>query len=440
MLLNNIKNGDETSEKSTSYEIIIEQNRLKMVKKHSLLFIIIASFLFLWGRDLCAIFTWCKIENDVLGTYGDFIGGVLGTAITFYSAYLLFITLKAQNAVNIETQKVNASVIETNTSVVRTNKVLISQTYLELFDNKFSSFIELYHRALNSYVDGQNNIGRKVFVKIMDDFCSTNFSNNSNYLNRVKAAVKEFEQLYAVNCREMSVHLRMLYLVARLVGMTKKKDDDGNLILSEEDRVLYAKCLRGQLCDEEMIMLRYNCLTNKGKNMQEFVNQFNLIKHLPLMSLLEFAKWKTKQKGDTSSVSCLNAHFIALKKFIMECCLDNNNNGTFLDSRKFKITVSFSEYNKEISLTIHNKKVKGSPGHEGEAIIDKALNKYSPNELEDMYKDFMKEILLVSNFYLYNGKDGSIINSSLSNDKKTINCIARKENPWILMTGQLGNS
>ena len=66
------------------------------------------------------------------------------------------------------------------------------------------------------------------------------------------------------------------------------------------------------LCDEEMIMLRYNCLTNKGRNMQEFVNQFNLIKHIPLMSLLEFKKWKAKIGGDEALVSCIS--FYSTKK------------------------------------------------------------------------------------------------------------------------------
>lgn len=34
------------------------------------------------------------IDNGLFGTYGDFIGGVVGTIIAFYSAFLLVKTLQ----------------------------------------------------------------------------------------------------------------------------------------------------------------------------------------------------------------------------------------------------------------------------------------------------------------------------------------------------------
>lgn len=416
-----------------------EAKRFTKAKTHSIIFAIFVAGIFFWGRDFSEIFEWWPVENDVFGNYGDFIGGVIGTAVTLYSAYLLFITLKEQNTVNKETQKVNANVIKTNNAVIQTNKVMISQSYLQLFDNKFTAFLELYQRALDTYADKNGHNGREAFVCIIDTFSNKTFGNNSTYLNRVKATVKEFEQLYAENCREMSVHLRMLYIVARLIGDTENEDDDGNTMLSEEDRVLYAKCLRGQLCDEEMIMLRYNCLTDKGRNMREFVNKFNLIKHLPLMSLLEFSRWKAKLNNNKTLISCINAHFISLKKFMLECSQGDNRNVSFLDSRKYRIDVFFSDDNKKIKLTVFLKTPTGSPGHEGESVIDKALNCYIPEELKSLYTEFLREMLLVSNFYLFNTKNHYRIISSLSKDKKTIVCTANKKYPWILASWQLDN-
>lgn len=40
----------------------------------------------------------------------------------------------------------------------------------------------------------------------------------------------------------------------------------------------------------------------------------------------------------------------------------------------------------------------GSPGHEGEMLIDKALSKFTIEDLKELYKEYLKEILLVSNF------------------------------------------
>ena len=415
-----------------------ESYRINCIKNWSIGIAIVAAILFLWGCDYSAFFTWCKIDNNVLGTYGDFIGGFIGTGVTLYSAYLLFITLKEQNVVNRETQKVNTNVISTNNAVVKTNKIIIAQSYLQLFDNKFTTFLSLYQHALDAY-RYNNKKGREAFVNIMDSFLEKPFQNGSTYMSRTKAAVKEYEQIYAANCREMSVHLRMLYHVARLIGMADNEDDDGNTILDEENRVIYAKCLRAQLCDEEMIMLRYNCLTNKGRNMQEFVNQFNLIKHIPLMSLLEFKKWKAKIGVDEALVSCMNAHFIALRKFILESCIGESEGNVFLDSRKYNIQVVFEDSNKKLIITVTLKNVTGSPGHEGEMLIDKALSKFTIGDLKELYKEYLKEILLVSNFYQFNGSDGRRIDSRLSTDRTKVICTAENDYPWILASWQREN-
>ena len=198
--------------------ILKESDRINKIKKWSIRISVVVAILFLWGRDFSKIFTWSKIENDVLGTYGDFIGGFVGTGVTLYSAYLLFITLKEQIAVNKKTQKVNTNVISTNNAVVKTNKIIIAQSYLQLFDNKFTTILSLYQHALDAY-RYHDKKGREAFVSIIDSFLEKSFHNNCTYISRTKAAVKEYEQIYAANCREMSVHLRMLYHVARLIGM-----------------------------------------------------------------------------------------------------------------------------------------------------------------------------------------------------------------------------
>lgn len=423
---------------------IKEAKNYSIVKLLAVSVSLVFLFLFLFGQEISLFFLNHSLDNSVFGVYGDFIGGVVGTGIALYSAYLLYRTLQDQIRQNEETKKVNLSVIETNQSVVSTNnavistnRIMISQTYLSLFNDKFTSFLNLYHKAVSAYTIGGKN-GKEAFVSIMDSFGRIPFTNNSTYLNRTNAAVKEYEQLYATNCREMSVHLRMLYHLARLLGETEYLDDDGNTILSEQDRILYAKCLRGQLCDEEMLMLRYNCLTFKGRNMQDYVNKFNLIKHLPIMSLLEFNKWSVKLSPDSTLISCMNAHLIALKKFILESSKAiPQSNTTFLDTRKYKIEVEFSDSGKRLTLTITIKDPVGSPGIQGEALIDKALSRYDKDELGQLFVDFLREALLVSNFYLYNGKDGSMIHTIPSVSGRKVTCIANNTKPWILAAWQM---
>lgn len=62
------------------------------------------------------------IDVGLFGTYGDFIGGVLGTFIALYSAYLLVRTLENQAATN-------ESVIRTNKSTIEANNAAVNHQY-----------------------------------------------------------------------------------------------------------------------------------------------------------------------------------------------------------------------------------------------------------------------------------------------------------------------
>ena len=83
-------------------------------------------------------------QHDVVGTYGDFIGGVIGTLVALYSAYLLVKTLGCQISVN-------SDVMDTNRNIVKTNNTAIYQSFLQVFDNKFHTMFDNYKEAKQAY-------------------------------------------------------------------------------------------------------------------------------------------------------------------------------------------------------------------------------------------------------------------------------------------------
>ena len=103
------------------------------------------------------------------------------------------------------------------------------------------------------------------------------------------------------------------------------------------------------------------------------------------------------------------------------------------------IQVVFEDSNKKLIITVTLKNVTGSPGHEGEMLIDKALSKFTIGDLKELYKEYLKEILLVSNFYQFNGSDGRRIDSRLSTDRTKVICTAENDYPWILASWQREN-
>ena len=275
-------------------------NRFIVIAAFSGVAIIACFVMFLWKQ--VGWFDWkASVNNELLGTLGDFVGGILGTLIAIYSIAMLVKTLNAQ----IDS---NANMKVTNDNVIKTNNAQIKLDTQQLFDNKFQVFFDQYKDTISAYVADKGLNGRQALEAIVASFVATPFNNKLVYKKRVKASVREFEAFYAENREQLAVHFRELYQLMRLVAESD---------IDEEDRVLYAKCIRGQLSDGELVILRYNCLTANGIAMRRFVNHFNLLKHLPLMSLFEFRTW-ADMLPDKHMRSALDSAFITLRKIMKE--------------------------------------------------------------------------------------------------------------------------
>ena len=342
------------------------------------------------------------VDNGLFGTYGDFIGGVVGTIVAFYSAFLLVKTLQSQ-------ESVNKSVIETNDRISIASGKELYNTLLEVFNNKFERFMACYQIAIDNYVIEKNNevlTGRKAFEKIASEFINNDFTNNNDYLRRTQSAISEYMDFYSNNRLYLAVHFRMLYLLTSLVSTSG---------LETNDKVLYAKLIRGQLSESEMTMLRYNCHSEYGMKMQVYCNEFNLIKHLPIMQLLEFRqhyniiKDKVEKAGGENLrelVVGLDTMFITLRKYAKIMFDEDPAKERMYDKCKgYTITMSVSEDKKKFILTlIKDPNVERRGGGTGLSATEKALDCFTKNQLNELFRDYLNELFYASNYYQYNGK------------------------------------
>lgn len=347
---------------------------------------IISLVLFLWKQFPLSIDE--KIDNGVFGTFGDFIGGILGTIVAVFSVYFLVRTLRGQIDSNAETEKSNKSVIDSN-------KRLLELNNLQLFDNQFQTLYKQYLNAVDSYIDGDLT-GRKAFEKKVKVFLSQEFDNAFEYKRRSKAAIALFEDFYAENRTECSVHFRVLYLLSSLIA--EAGIDDTN-------RVVYAKCIRGQLSEGELAILRYNCNTSNGRKMQQYANHFNLLKHLPLMTLFEFRQWK-KAVVKEEYLSALDSFFITLKKSITNL----NENPEKLDdsieiSSRYKFDYSFDRDHKNFVFTINKKKKHEKGGGIKRPLCEKAFDCLEDSQLVGLLEAYLYDAFVASSFGLYNNDD-----------------------------------
>ncbi|HBF05051.1 MAG TPA: hypothetical protein DDW28_02755, partial [Prevotella sp.] len=70
-----------------------EEKNYSIVMTLTVSFSLAFLFLFLFGQEISLFFFDRSLDNSLFGTYGDFIGGFVGTGVALYSAYLLYRTL-----------------------------------------------------------------------------------------------------------------------------------------------------------------------------------------------------------------------------------------------------------------------------------------------------------------------------------------------------------
>ena len=349
------------------------------------------------------------VDNGLFGTYGDFVGGVVGTVIAFYSAYLLVRTFQCQEQVNRNVITTNKNIIETNKMTSIVNEKQLYNTLLEVFSSKFKQFISAYQCAIDNYVfstDGSKEVGRKAFEALANQFIEESFINDNDYYRRCKSAVSVYMDYYSKNRHYLAIHFRMLYLLTSLVSTSD---------LGEGDKVLYAKLIRGQLSESEMIMLRYDCHSEYGIKMQLYCNEFNLIKHLPIMQLLEFRqhyntiKNKVEKAGGENLrelVVGLDTMFITLRKYA-KIMLDENSvcEKKYDKFKGYTIDMSVSECKKKFTISItKDPDAERRGGGMGLSAAEKALDCFTENQLSELFRDYLNELFYASNYYQYNGK------------------------------------
>lgn len=324
-------------------------------------------------------FTWLA-DSEQWGQYGDFIGGFIGTFIAFLSVYYLIKTLREQIFANLQVSENNLAI---------TNVNLLQQT-----DTKFRHLISFYkevrdsydrrlpsHRSLNEYVALLK--GQKI-------------KSQDNYRNRLFAAKEVFNREFYIPCKPVAaVQFRVLYQIMCLIQtIDKKKNNDIKLF--------YGKMVRSQLSEDELLLLRYNCQCKYGEAMREHINRFNLLKHLPPLSLLEFQYWSTEILNDELWQNAIDTELIAERKLIREITRKSNpnlalNGKAFPITSKYNMCFSFSDNRKEFTYCLTRKENV----HDGEHL-DTALSKLGNDHTINFIKDFLHEVFEYSNFQLYN--------------------------------------
>jgi hypothetical protein len=326
-----------------------------------------------------------SIESNVWGQYGSFIGGLIGTIISYFGIKLLVETLNAQIESNQKLTEANITALEDS---INNRRVSI----LQLFDNNFNTLLKLYEETISSY-KFENSNGRIALHKIVNNFREQSHLpaniQSSKYQEKVLISTNNFNKLFYSKYRDVaSVHFRALYQIYQLIRESE---------IDEGKKVLYAKMMRSQLTEDELILLRYNCLCQYGEKMQININRFNLLKHLPILNISEFSLWRESLENETN-INCFDNFFVTLKKKIKDLLLSSTKNKDNIVFKKYKIDLELENEKRKLCVYL-TKFINKTSSWSEDVVLDNITEK---KNLENILKDFFFEIFVFSNFEVFN--------------------------------------
>lgn len=356
-----------------------------------------------------------SIDTSKWGSFGDFIGGLLGTTCAYISVRILVKTLKEQKVANDYLK----STLERSSEVYE----------LQLLHENLSTLLESYHRAKETYVYSNGDKKGDAALKcISDDMSTRQISTTNSLIDRIDEARKLFESQYIQYRETMSVHYRLLYQIFQLIWQSKIKDDK---------KVILAKMLRSQFSEHELLLLRYNCVTSNGIKMQLFVNQFNLLKHLPLSHLLEFKPLITDL--DSIEKNRLDTECLILRKSIKDLLLRENNkdetqNFNYSDRYKGILTIYKEKRECKFELIKNTRKAANSDP----TSMDRVFEKWNDTQIKTFYVDYFSYIFDFSNFSQFNKLSDLTIDKDIktedSGKKHTIWAVVKKSNSRLVIS------
>jgi hypothetical protein len=329
-----------------------------------------------------------KLVLSNTGLIGDFIGGFAGTIFSIVGVVLLFETLALQR-------------IESSDS----KDVFIKQQ----FENTFFELLKLHKENLASFktfdILGNEKCGRK-FFEHQKDFLQNVFTPTRSISKNRKLAVEIFQYTYIQHYDDFAIYFRTLYQLYSLIEKSK---------IEGVDQATYSKILRAQLSEGELFFIRYNAMTEYGSQSAKYINMFNILKHLSHFELLEFKDWWSKLNDFEKNG--LGMIIREIKYIVREFLMDNSDHileKRFMNNRY--IIRIISNCKSQLCIEIEMDKQVSVKG----ADIVMGLDSFTYDEIENLFKCVLKEIIIYSNYNEYNIRRQLDFSSDNSNPNKII--------------------
>lgn len=305
------------------------------------------------------------LDETIMGQFGDFVGGVIGSLFAFIGVILYYIALKAQredvqtnkNALNLQMQALNQQIEEFKAQteeLQETRKVYEEQTNLyreqtnyyqqqvkELKNqtkvNSLQQFNSEFYSLLNVFISIKKDCEGPI-SKLLDILKVRLKTKDDTICNRHSILIEEYTKLYYNNTSSLSVYFKTFYRLLKMI-------EDSSIEAERKQR--YAKTLRSQLSENELLLLYYDYCSVLGEKVRLLAIKYNLFKHLNLMRKFELDTSKF-ENDKVSILAYLHELSVLLDSKIKQSQDLENENDVVVNGELYFINIK-SNYNLEIN-------------------------------------------------------------------------------------------
>lgn len=237
------------------------------------------------------------IPGDRFGQLGDTIGGLVGSMWALAGVILFYINLKEQRQAfatsNLSLEKQTES-LEMQRAELELQRKEYERSYegfqqqqklyeeqskgirLQQFEATFYQLLDVYIKIRNGLdaIDKNKDFFASLYKKMTLDYRARG-SAGENFI----AAKELYEDEYFDNKGRLTHYLKTIYRIVKII-------DDSDL--TDQQKYFYSKIIRSQFTEYELFILYYNSQVHYGTKFYPLILRYNLLKHLPLLSKLEF--------------------------------------------------------------------------------------------------------------------------------------------------------
>ena len=328
----------------------------------TIIFFVFAIISFIW--QLWSSWTLSMpIDHAIWGQFGDFVGGTLGVVFSVISVIFVVITFQTQQ---------------------RT-------AYEQRFNDMFFEMLNVYHeqeRELQikhneNLVEGTyEEANNKDFFDIVKIEISRKFTPSPSFSRNRKEAIRLYAEMCVGFGGKLSLCYKSIYRLLDIIDTSQ---------ISDDVRSSYAKLLRSQFTENELLCLRYHIKFGDYRKFAYLVNKYNMMKHLPIFDLLEFSYWSQNQELTDVEKREVGNFFIIISKNIK----NRANIKIFRCQNKLVFELQVSP----CRIKVVCRKYPLLPANQDNLAC---LYKFETKALENLLECVLKEIVVFSNFSCYN--------------------------------------